>query len=593
MSYIFNVHKWLLEKYIPRYNANNADNQISDYQSLALSLKQSPYNALHIQPETCLNVDPNSGLKSTDENYHLKFIKFFDKTFTKNYDLVLTPEYSVPLSAIEYLVDKVDSVEAGTLYCLGCEGVLRSEFNDFLNRIEGKGVVVVREVFKSSLNYNTICCLLYFTKIRFYTNDNDIIEQTFAFPQLKTTPMKDIQLVFEASSMSVGNMVYCFGKPEDVSFLSIICSDVFNYGLLVEIKEHIERNKTIIFHPQLNSKPLNDYFRLMRNMFISYAAQDTVRIISLNWSDKAQFLIGDKKSFPIQNSWSGLFNLYQEDEFKKYISILEAEAINGLNIAHDHHVMACYFGSDEQIVDWSIRQLATTGRPIDTQDNIMLKINSMEFFDASNYAIKKAERFCEQMIDSVFRREGPFDGILQCSSCKNKATTSCGIGKLNTFMSLLLNGKLSTEFEIINDGKVTSLTSKHYKSKYSNEKIYICKRVHHLLETGNVTLKFRFGTPKIKFCVLESGLIAANVWLEIEGEEPVEIRVIYLKCAEKQIAQSVFDDFCHKSPGYKENLIIYYEDETGTHVFPDDNYFNTSITTGKIAENQVSILGGH
>lgn len=593
MKYIFNVHDWLVNKYIPKYNASNTDNQISDYQSLSLSLRQAPYSVLHIQPETCLNVDPQSGLISTDENYHFKFVNFFDKTFTKKYDIVLTPEYAVPLSAIEYLTDKVNAVKVGTLYCLGCEGVLCSEFSDFLKRISEKGIVVVDEVFKTWQEYNTICCLLYFTKIKFYTSNNDVVEQTFVFPQFKTTPMKDLQLVFEASSMSVGHMVYCFGKPEEVSFLSIICSDVFNYSLLVEIKEYLERNKTIIFHPQLNSKPLNDYFRLMRNMFISYAAQDTVRILSLNWSDKTQFLISGKKSFPIQNSWSGLFNLYQEDEFKKYVSILEAEAINGLNIAHDHHVMACYFGSDEQIVDWSIRQLANAGRPIDIQDNIILKINSVEYFDTSKYTIKKAEHLCEKMIDGMFRQEGPFDGILQCSNCKNKATGLCGIGKLNTFMSLLLNGKLSSEFEIINDGNVTSLTSKHYKSKYSREKIFICKRVQHLLESGDVTLKFRFGTPKIEFCVLENGLVTANVRLEIEGEQPVDIRVIYLKYAEKQMAQSVFDSFCHKSPGYAENLIIYYEDETGTQIYPDDSYFNTSITTGKITESQVSILGGH
>lgn len=593
MNYIFNVHKWLLEKYIPECNAMNPDNQIVDYQSLSLSRKQSPYNVLHIQPETCLNVDPNSGLKSIDENYHLKFINFFDKTFVKKYDLVLTPEYSVPLSAIEYLVDKVEAVKDGTLYCLGCEGVLCSEFTDFLSQISKKGIVVVNEIFKRWQENHTICCLLYFTKIKFLTSNNDVVVQTFAFPQFKTTPMKDVQLLFETSSLSTGDMVYCFGKPEEVSFLSIICSDVFNYSLLVEIKEHLERNKTIIFHPQLNSKPLNDYFKLMRNVFISYAAQDTVRILSLNWSDKTQFLIGDKKSFPIQNSWSGLFNLYQQDEFNKYISILEAEAINGLNIAHDYHVMACYFGSEEQLVDWSIRQLASAGRPMDIQDNIILKVNSVEYFDPSKYTIKLAGALCEKMIDRMFRQEGPFDSILQCDNCKSKATKSCGIGKLNTFMSLLLNGKLSNEFEIINDGNVTSLTSKHYKSKYTNEKIFICKRVQYLLETGDVTLKFRFGSPKIKFCVLENGLIAANVWIEIEGEEPVEVRVIYLKYAEKQMVQSVFADFCHKSPGYKENLIIYYEDETGTHVFPDDDYFNTSITTGKITENQVSILGGH
>lgn len=591
MNYICNVDKWLSENFISCYNSSDVAEKIIDYQSPDVCLKQSPYSILQIQPETCLYVDADNGLTSIDENYYLKFINFFKKSFNKKYDLVLTPEYSVPLKAIEFLADNKESIKFSTLYCLGCEGVSTSVFDTFLSNLVNKGVIVCREVYEHWRESQLVCCLIYITKIKFNTTGQSF-EKVFAFPQFKTTSMKDTQLVFETRSLSTGSTIFSFGKNNEVRMLSIICSDVFNYDLLIEIKNTLDRYKMLIFHPQLNSKPLNDYFRFMHNIFINYASMDMVRIISLNWAKGTQFLIDGEKSFPIENSWSGIYNLYLEKNIDEYINIVDKEAKYGLNLAHDHHVLMCYFSSDEHILDMNIRQLASNLRPFDIQDNIPLNINSVEDFEGVKHSLKSVTFLCEKMIDEFFRSDKHFDNFFCCDKCKIQQKNACGIGKLNSFISLVLNEKLSNQFEIINDGKVTSITSKHYKSKYSRDKVYITKRILHLINTGLLTPKFKCGKFDFTFCVLGNGLLSYNVQFTPEGFDTINLRVIYLKYADKKTAERLFDKFYQESLDYAENLIIYYEDETGVKIFPEDENFDVSITSGGITHNQASILGG-
>lgn len=587
MEFIVDVHEWLETKFIGKYN-DNAEKKITHYQSPTLFGKTSTYNVLQIQPKANLTVDTNVGLYSKDEDYKKKFINFFKKSFTKYYDLVLAPEYSVPLSSIEYLADELEHIKCGVMYCLGCEGVQLERLEDFLVVLESKNIVINRIALDACTTNQIVCCLLYLVKLRFWFGSEEYMDRVFAFPQFKTTPMKDPKIEFEAGSLVNGNIIFSFGKPSEEHLLSIICSDVFNYELLSEIKSYLKHNRTIIYHPQLNPQPQNDYFRLMRNIFTNFSAPDSVHILSLNWAKGTQ-IVGQKQPF-INNSWSGLYCLYQEGQLNNYLSIVDKEAKNGLNFAHDHHVIMCYFSSDEHIVDMNIHQLLRTDRPIDVQQTRLIKVNSIETFAENDCAIIQLENLCNEMIDSLFRNDPHFAGFFNCVNCTE--SSNCGISTMNQFMSLVLNKKLKSEFEIINNGHVTSITAKHYRSEYSRDKVYICKRLICMLNNGYITERFKYGDPSIVFFADKSDNDLCNAVVSIDEYTPIKVRIIYLKSSSKERAEELYDRLTKESSIDADRLIIYYEDEIGIKVFPADEYFSPQITSGELVTGASSILGG-
>ncbi len=587
-KYLFEFDDYLLG-YIKEHNAKNTKNIIEDYQSVSMCTTNNTYSVLQIQPGTELIVDPEKGLFSQEGTYEEKMWKFIEKSFEINYDLVTTPEYSVPLNTVTKLLERKDDIESGTLYCLCCNGTTYKNFETFLMECENYGTVCWYP-WENIVNKNRlICCMIYITKIKFLTKAKSF-EQLFIIPQIKIHPMKDFDMDFETASLSCGKKVVVFGKKEEVKFLSIICADVFKFDLISEIKIYLESNRVFIFHPQLNKKPQNDYFKLMRSTLISYSTRGTIKILTLNWAENTKFIMGNQKILAVKNSWSALYEKYDYHFFNEYVSVFNKNAKYGLNVAHDHHVVSFYHCSKEHILEMNISRIIDPLIPEDVRDTLPITVRKSYVYDYKKLCYIEYARFCNDMVNPFFRDKKEFEKLLICDKCCTQPGLKCNISELNKFSSSIFYTDIKKEYEIVSDGKTTSITSQHYSNVYTHEKLCICKRIYNKLLEGEVTPKFKTIAPNFNFLYSESDNFIYNVQY-ITGEFGTKnCRVIYLKYAQKEEAEKTYRKIYTSNKDAVENLVIYYENEFGVHIYPE--CINTKIDSPQITTNNTSILGG-
>lgn len=584
MGHLYRFDEYI-RSFINKYNSSNK-NKIISYQSASVCTTNNSYSVLQIQPAADLIVDMDCGLFSNDQKYKNKIWNFIQKSFDDNYDLVLTPEYSVPLECIDLLLENKDKIESGTLYCLCCNGIKHKDFEAFLKNCEDKAFVC-SEAWNNFSNKNKIvCCLLYITKTKFKTEDG-YFEEVFVVPQFKTSPMKDFFMDFEKAVLSCGTKIIEFGQTDETKFLSIICADVFNSTLVSELKEELSNNRLLIFHPQLNSKPQNDHFRLMRSNLINYAHKGNVKFIALNWAIGTSFIVNGKKDSAISKSWSAVYEKYDIRRFPEYMTILNKNAIYGLNIAHDHHVVACYLSSNEHVIEMNI---ANVLNPEDTSDTVLIAIQKCFKYDKELEKYYKYEEFCKEMVNDFFVQTKEFNELINCDKCSTCNVLPCRLSRLNEFVSSIYNSSIEKEFEIINDGKTTSITSEHYSSIYTREKLFICKRIYNKMKNKEVTEKFQSISPVFKYEYIKQGDFVFNAKYITDRFGESWCRVIYLKYAHKSDAEKIYSDISKQKQEFAENTIIFYEDEYGINVYPEKT--DTKIDSTQIIPDNTSILGG-
>lgn len=589
MGYVVNFNDNYVNKFINNYNKKHSDNPIDKYISAKVCSSKNSYRTLQFQTKGNLQIDPNVGIIYTDNEYEEKMKNFIDISLTSDdaYSLVLTPEYSVPLSVIKHLLHNSNDINVGTLYCLCCQSVTVRMMETFINEIEDNFDVQIWKKAWEELEHQTLVCgLFYVLKVRFFLDDESYVDKVFVIPQFKTMPMKDTGMEFETATLSCGNVVVEFGKDDEVRFLSIICADVFNYELITEIKRRSKKHKVFLFNPQLNKKPQNDYFRFMRNMLINYTEESSFKILTLNWSNKTQFVnkenLGEKA---LSASWSALYEKFQMIMMDKYMNILDENAIKGLNVAHDHHLITYFFPSDEHIIDMSIGKFENFFSPEDIQRTVPVKIQRIYLYNSNEKKFSESSQRCKDMIDDFFLEEEEFKNLVDCEKCCGK----CSLSKINEFVSsLYYHGSLKNEFEIINDGRITSVTSKHYKSDYSREKIYICKRVLTRMREGLLTKKFVSKNSKFIYRMSEHPAKFNTIFFCDEGEQLC--RVIYLKYKTYNDAEKVFNTLSKNFQKYAENFLIYYEDAEGLHLY--EKNVNTKIMDKSMMNTKILPGGG-
>ena len=175
-----------------------------------------------------------------------------------------------------------------------------------------------------------------------------------------------------------------------------------------------------------------------------------------------------------------------------------------------------------------------------------------------------------------------FVDLINCEEC----TGVCSISKINTFLASLFYRSLPKEFEIINDGKITSVTAKNYKSEYSREKLYICKRIIKKMRNREVTKKFLAKDSNFKYVVDKNAPLFNAIFSC--GENKQYCRVVYFKYKSYREIQKIYREIYLKHENDAENFIIYYEDEEGVHLFEDN--VNTEILIN--SRSSSAILAG-
>ena len=572
-----------VEHFIEKYNKINEE-QIKVYKSVSICKKQSAYSVLKLQPSCDLLISEGNGIVFSSPKYSDRIHDFLNQSLKSEFDLVLSPEYSVPLFEIEQLLKDDEKISEGSLYCLGCQGVPKNDFRIFLDNMKKK-----YEVCEDCYDYvkvgSIVCAIIYIIKIRFICNHSSF-QKIFIVPQIKTNPMKDPQMNFERSLLATGEKVIAFGSENDTRVLGIICSDIFNFELMNEIKNYVAHNRVLLLHPQLNPKPQNDYFRFMRTMLINYSNSNSIKIITANWSQDTTFSFEGNpiKTYPIKDSWSAVYEKYNSNEIKEYFDLFKANARKGVNFAHDHHIISIYFPSEEFIVDYQVRCLASSNNPDDIQKTIPLKVS--QYYGWINNSLEANDYRCELMIDDFFINEDAFSLLNSCKICKGTNCSECKINDLNVFLASVLQREVENEFEIINDGKVSSVTAKHYRSEYSKEKLYMCKKILFQMKNHKVTNLFT-NAKDFKFLTSSSNDLFFNVQYSIDGYPNRLARIVFLKNVQKSEAEKVYNYLAQKYGSESENVMVFYESEEGVFVYPES--LVTSIT-GDTRKNNSLII---
>lgn len=590
-----------LESWINSYNQDidKDDFKIINYKSISFCTKNKAYHILQIQPKGCLIVDGVNGLyiDKSDINYNNRLKKSLELSYDFMYDLILTPEYSVPLSVIDHIIKNVSKIRCSALYCLCCNGMSNDDFEEWLNKYQEKeNIHVYTRAWENINPSEVVSCLVYLTKIRFLRKNQPPLEQLFIIPQFKTNPMKDEKMDFEYNYLSCGERVIVFGKEEEDCFLSMICADVFNYDLISSVKEYLsdKKKKAVIFHPQLNYRPQHNNFRFTRDLLIDYASNDSIRVIALNWAKGTTFKKEGDVIPAITDSWSSIYKAFSSKEFSEYMEILDYNANKGLNFAHDYQVAMFFFPSSEHTLDISMKDLINSTTPGAVQNTVFLKVNNYYEYCTEKDEIIERKDLCKEMIDQFFWNNDEYERFFT----EKDNIKKCKMKQLNEFVSFLYNTNEQSQFEMINNGKITSITAKHYRSEYSREKLYISKRIHNKLKEKNVPQKFKTLRTSFKYEVIRTHKKQEyNVRYENGiNNKDIFCRVIYLKYAKEKDAEKLYDRFYKKfeeekdGKEFAENLIIYFEDEDGVKLYQDGT--STSILDGEVAQNKGSIVGG-
>lgn len=201
--------------------------------------------------------------------------------------LVITPEYFLPIASLRKSVQGGPFAAPGALWVLGCESMTPMQLHQFQAECADYCCEVIFEDDPAPQvqgNYFDPVAYCFVTQ-----NAAKCYKKVIIF-QFKTAPSRD-EHGFENKQLRCGQNIYQFrGKDDLLGVSAIICSDAFSLGEdAAAIKKLTDR--TVLIHIQLNPKPKHtDYRRYRNEVFRKSAVVSDCDIICLNWAqDMAQF----------------------------------------------------------------------------------------------------------------------------------------------------------------------------------------------------------------------------------------------------------------------------------------------------------------
>ena len=243
--------------------------------------KGNPYTFTLMRPQffATFEYDETNGPVIYDEAFDQLCEDLIKKAKYENVDVLITPEYCISLDIITKIVsDTSDSLKPnlGKIWCLCCQGTKYDIFLQYLNKFEELGAKVVRYAVETATIKSFVNSLIYVFRL----TDGSIC----ILPQLKTQIMADRDLLCEGMGMSVGKVVYKFGKECPNQLCTIICADALNFRYISLSNINNGNENIILLHPQLNEKPRNSTFcRLKYNLYDSTEC-DNMIYITVNWA---------------------------------------------------------------------------------------------------------------------------------------------------------------------------------------------------------------------------------------------------------------------------------------------------------------------
>jgi hypothetical protein len=209
--------------------------------------------------------------------------------------LVVTPEYSVPWDLIREVAAGPLRPPRGALWVLGCESITPDELEALRIELQANpSVRLIHEPFDPQRRAQRV--FVDPVLFAFWSVNAEGANILCLLVQFKTVVSRDPDHV-ELQSLYCGTRVYKFtAQPGDVSLLTLICSDAFEYT-----NELVDAHcmNMLLVHIQLNQSPGNTDYAAYRARMFSVASNNNVEIICLNWA-KGVLIDGD------QNPWNAI-----------------------------------------------------------------------------------------------------------------------------------------------------------------------------------------------------------------------------------------------------------------------------------------------
>ena len=247
----------------------------------ALQATHQSYRALLLQPAGPIYAD-------THRIGHLdlacaaaKADAFLAMAAERGDQLVVTPEYFLPVSSLVKAAKGGSFPADGALWVLGCESMTTERLVTFKADCAGHCDVIYEEDPAPAVQGN------YFDPVAycFVTRDAEKMLKRVVLFQFKTAPSRDDH-GFENKQLRCGRAIYRFqGKDSYIKLSTIICSDALDLGEDADANKKLS-DRTVLIHIQLNPKPKQtDYRRYRNEVFRRSPATTDCDIICLNWAE--------------------------------------------------------------------------------------------------------------------------------------------------------------------------------------------------------------------------------------------------------------------------------------------------------------------
>jgi hypothetical protein len=246
----------------------------------ALDPRREPFVAVLCQPGGTIDASA-AGVRNANPPAVLPIYRaLLGDALQSQAQLLITPEYSMPWDLIHEIAAGPRRPPRGTLWILGCESVTPDELDLLQVALQDNpDVRLIHEPFEPQQRaQKTFVDPVVFA---FWVVNEEGADVLCLLVQFKTVVSRDPDHV-ELQSLYLGTSVYKFtARPGDVSLLTLICSDAFEFTNAL-VDAHC--TNLLLVHIQLNQRPGNIDYASYRARLFSVASNNNVEIVCLNWA---------------------------------------------------------------------------------------------------------------------------------------------------------------------------------------------------------------------------------------------------------------------------------------------------------------------
>lgn len=260
------------------------EHELNNPELNCLRADASRYSVLLLQPHGEIEHCRDYVRNKNRENAELEFEKFLRLGLSRASDVVITPEYSCPWSALERLILYNQMPSIGKIWVIGCESTSPDELDSLCARVQGQCKFIYDDNLERSAGQRFLdpVCFLFRTH-----SEETNSEVTVVIVQFKTAPMGDGTMRFETDNMIRGERFYKFKNTpaNSISLICLICSDSMEYAANLThcLRQEFQNNDpSLILHVQLNQQPRNDRYAEYRKFCLQQ--RNHKDIICLNWA---------------------------------------------------------------------------------------------------------------------------------------------------------------------------------------------------------------------------------------------------------------------------------------------------------------------